>query len=483
MECEGERPLTVLISGPKPVSDANKEPSASDVRLSVTGVDVKGQMFRHPATVTMLDGRNCVFRSESQPELDGSVLTEFNYDGANPQTRVSQARVKSNFADALGGYTVVVELEFAQTKKVNFSQVEAKPVVQKPAALPALPVAKPLVETKISAVPTPAPFPTPVPREIPLPAKISEAVPQTPKPKIDEFQPMVLESRIPPPKVEPSDDKEIEERIKSAVASEVQRELSLLKASISGEVEKSLPCLIASQMEKLIREDVENQFRSNYDASLQSLQTDVTQEIEGRLAGSAELQTMLQSVAKRFFEEHAGQLQNESIKAGEEMSSRAAAMMRPFEQMLDDMESKINVSRVEVQESTAVMQGIKQEIDAGLVLVQEALQQLREAGKPSIEQMQSHVAAQLVEWSTQFDALLNKSATEKAIQFSLDMERRMAPHRLRADESADKLGAMLQLLQGTARVQQERLNEHSVAAAANFEKQIRAFLMRLGGGA
>jgi hypothetical protein len=41
---------------------------------------------------------------------------------------------------------------------------------------------------------------------------------------------------------------------------------------------------------------------------------------------------------------------------------------------------------------------------------------------------------------------------------------------------------MLQLLQGTARVQQERLNEQTAAAAANLEKQVRAFLVRLGGG-
>jgi hypothetical protein len=49
----------------------------------------------------------------------------------------------------------------------------------------------------------------------------------------------------------------------------------------------------------------------------------------------------------------------------------------------------------------------------------------------------------------------------------------------RADESVEKLGAMLQLLQGTARVQQERLNEHAVAAA-NFETQIKAFLVPTG---
>jgi hypothetical protein len=157
--------------------------------------------------------------------------------------------------------------------------------------------------------------------------------------------------------------------------------------------------------------------------------------------------------------------------------------MRPFEQSLADLEARMNASRTEIILATASMQAMKQEINAEMHLVQEALQQVRDAEKPSIEKMQNQAAAQLREWSTQFDNLLNKSATEKAIQFSLDVERRMAPHRQRADETAEKLGAMLQLLQGTARVQQERLNEHSREAAANLEKQIKAFLVRLGGGA
>jgi len=47
----------------------------------------------------------------------------------------------------------------------------------------------------------------------------------------------------------------------------------------------------------------------------------------------------------------------------------------------------------------------------------------------------------------------------------------------------EKMGAVLQLLQGTARTQQERLSDYSKSAAANFEKEIRAVLLRLANGA
>lgn len=473
--------MTVLTASPKPVTDSKKDSSSGDVHLNVTGVDVKGQMFRHPATVVMLDGRDCVFRSESQPELDGSVLTEFNYEGANPQTRVSQGRVKSTQADPQGGYKVIVELEFAQSKKVISNQTETPPTVQKSVALPVPSVINVTAETKIG--PAPTPFPTPAPREFPMPAKINEMAPRQPAAKIEEFLPMQSDNRSSKVKVEPAEMEGMEERIKAAVASEIQREMSLLKNSISSEIEKALPTMVASKMEKMIREDVEKQFHMNYETSLQSLQADVAQKVEGRLAGSPDLQAMLQNTAKRFFEEHAAQFQGVGIKAEEEINSRAASIMRPFEQSLADLEARMNASRTEIILATASMQAMKQEINAEMHLVQEALQQVRDAEKPSIEKMQNQAAAQLREWSTQFDNLLNKSATEKAIQFSLDVERRMAPHRQRADETAEKLGAMLQLLQGTARVQQERLNEHSREAAANLEKQIKAFLVRLGGGA
>ena len=474
--------MTVLTANSKSVIDPKADQSSGSVRLNVTGVDVKGQMFRHPATVVLLDGRDCVFRSDSQPELDGSILAEFNYEGANPQNRVSQAHVKSNSADPQGGYKVVVELEFAQTAKVNLPQAEARPAIQKPVVAPVPPAAKTSVESKIAAFPVPPPAPW----EIPAAARVNEPVPPQPVAKdvvedID-IAPTQSDKRSALPKPSPVDEVEIEEKLKAVVSAEIQQELSVLKSSIAHEIENELPSLIASKMEKMIREDVAKQVQSRYEASSQSLQGEVTKQVQARLADGSDLQEMIQHTAKRFFEEHAAEIQSASIKAGDEIASRASAMMRPFEESLAAMETRMNASRVEMESTAAGMEKMKLEINQGLLLIQEGLQQLRDAEKPGIERMQNHAAAQLKDWSTQFDNLLNKSATEKAIQFSLDMERRLAPHRQRGDESVEKLGAMLQLLQGTARVQQERLNEHSIAAAANFEKQIKAFLVRLGGG-
>ena len=468
--------MTVLTANSKPVIDQKPDPSSPNVRLNVTGVDVKGQMFRHPTTVVLLDGRDCVFRSDSQPELDGSILAEFNYEGASPQNRVSQARVKSNLSDPQGGYRVVVELEFAQTATVNLPQAEGRPVIQKPVVLPVPPAAKTTVESKIAAFPVPPPAPW----EIPAPPKVSEPVLQPAANGID-IPSTEPDKRSAVPKVSPLEIAQVEERIKSAMLAEVRQEISILKNSISNEIEKALPTLIASKMEKMIREDVEKQVQSNYESSMQSLHSEVEKQVLA-LADGPDLQTTLQNTAKKFFEEHAAELQRASIKAGDEITSHASDMMRPFEESVAAMEARVNASRTEMELAAAGMEKMKVEINQGLLLMQDALQELRDVEKTGIETMQSQAAAQLKDWSTQFDNLLNKSATEKAIQFSLDVERRMAPHRERADESVEKLGAMLQLLQGTARVQQERLNEHSVAAAASFEKQIKSFLIRLGGG-
>ncbi|HET6145694.1 MAG TPA: hypothetical protein VFE02_19475 [Candidatus Acidoferrales bacterium] len=492
--------MTVLTSSPKPVTAEKKDPSASDVSLNVTGVDVKGMMFRHPASVLMLDGRDCVFRSESQPELDGSVLAEFSYEGVNPQSRVSQGRVKLNQADPLGGFRVVVELEFAQTKKINLDQSSEPNAVRKPAALPA-PTS--MAATKIFAEPKPAPqtvpqpvraqvqapapipipMPQPAPQDFDLPFHTHETVFAVPDPAQKEALPIRVQNVNSIPNPQEMDLSEIEQRIKSALALEIQGEVGHIKSAVSAEVEKALPAIVASKMEKMIREDVEKQIQFNFAGSLQALHNDVALQVERRLTQSPEIRAQLDGMTKSFFEQQEAQFRTAGDKAEEEISSRAAMLMASFEESLAGLESRVSASRTEMESAMAAMQHIKQEINEGMSFVQDAMQQLRDAEKPGIEKMQAQAAMQLKQWSNEFDSLLNTSATEKAIQFSLDMERRMAPHRQRADETIEKLGAMLQLLQGTARVQQERLNEQTAAAAANLEKQVRAFLVRLGGGA
>jgi hypothetical protein len=326
-------------------------------------------------------------------------------------------------------------------------------------------------------------MPQRAPQDFALPLQMDETIFPEPDTAQKEVFPAFAQNASSIPNSQQVDFSEMEQRIKSAMALEIQREVGHIKSAVSAEVERALPSIIASKMEKMIREDVEKQIQFNLAGSLQALQNDVALQVGKRLTQGPELRAQLDDMAKGYFEEQEAQLRRAGDKAEEEISSRASMLMASFEESLAGLESRVSASRFEMENAMGAMQRMKQEITEGMSFVQDALQQLRDAEKPGIEKMKAQAAIQLKQWSTEFDDLLNKSATEKAIQFSLDMERRMAPHRQRADETIEKLGAMLQLLQGTARVQQERLNEQTAAAAANLEKQVRAFLVRLGGGA
>ncbi len=481
--------------------DPAKAASDADVRLNVTGVDAQGQMFRHAETDNMLDGRECVFRSKSEPELDGSVLAEFDYSGANPQRRTTQARVKSTEAESEGGpFKVVVELEFAQSAKVGSKEIEIVTAIKKPAMLPVTTTVVP-AENKIAPAtnmvpaeskvvpPTVAPpverkvVPAEATREFPFPVKPHDTPEALQHAHNEVIAPLKFESREPLPKSQPVNPTAYQESIKSAVATEIKQEMNLLKSSIKSDVEKALPAIVASNLEKLIRNDVEKQISASYESSIQALNANVARLVRERLANSQELRAAVDSTARELFEAQAEQSRAAGAKVEQELNSRAAAHVRTLEQSIAAMEARINATRAEAEAAVARAQSIRQEINESMLIVQEGLKQIRNAEQPGIEKMQAQAAIRLQEWATQFENLLSKNATDKAVQFSLDMERRMAPHRQRADETAEKLGAMLQLLQGTVRVEQERLSEHSRAAAASIEREIQAFLVRLGGGA
>jgi hypothetical protein len=551
--------LTVSTLSSKPGADQAGASSGEEVHLIVTGVDIKGQMFRHPATLLMLQGRDCEFRSESQPELGGSVLAEFNYPGADANRRISQARVKSTKVELESGtYKVVVELETAQSAKVG-SKAAVPGIAPKKPEPQSIPAPAPVpVENKFAA-PTPvnkvAPAaveeykfvptkleskagPAPTPREFPFPRKSNEELPaplpvpqeeiipvkfenRNPLPKTQPVEaaaipitkpsePVVLPKAQPPepaapamalsmeptappkssrpetiesPKMQPVDPAALHEAVKSAVALQIKFEMALLKTSVSSEVEKALPVIIASKMEKMIREDVEKQISSNYESSMQTLSANVVRQVEEKISQSRELRANIEGLTKKLFEEQAEQSKTAGAKSEQELNSRAASTLRSVEDSLSVMEARIHASRAEMESALANLQTTKQEINESMSLAQEAVKRLRETEKAGVEKMQSLATSQLREWAEQFENMLSASATEKAVQFSLDMERRMAPHRQRAEETEEKLGAMLQLMQGTVRAQQDRLTEHAMAAATSIEKEIKAFLVRLGGGA
>ncbi|HVA94695.1 MAG TPA: hypothetical protein VNI36_07305 [Candidatus Dormibacteraeota bacterium] len=540
------------MSGTKSRFDEATATSGEAVRLKVTGVDVKGQMFRHSATVLMLDGCDCVFRSESQPELDGSVLVEFDYPKADPLCRLSQARVKSNQAEIESGfYKVVVELEVAQTVKVVPGQVEPQTVIKKP-ALQAAPASS-LASAEGTGGPVVAS------RELP-PVPKSNGIPQPlPGPNHEGSPTINLVSREPLPRTQAENPIAVREAVKSAVASEIKQEINLLRSWISSELERSLPAIVSSKMEKMIGDALEKQISVNYEAAIQALNADVTRQVGDRIAESKDLRSALEGMMKKLFEEQAELSRTAGVKVEQEISTRAATTIRSFEESVAEMEARINTARADMEdvtrqfgdriaeskdlrsalegmaktlfeeqaelsrtagvkveqeistraattiqsfeESVAEMEArintaradmedvltksqiFKQEINDGMHSLHKALEQFNNTRTAGIEKLQGQVASQLSTCATQFENQLNKISTEKAVQFSMEMEKHQSLHQQRADETVEKLGAMLQLLQRTARVQQERLTEHSLTTTANFDKEIRAVLLRLAGGA
>jgi len=203
-----------MTSNANTLSGSNQPVTVSDavVRLKVTGLDVKGRMFRHLVTVIRLDGADCTFRSQSQPELNGSILAEFDYPGVDPKCRVSPGSVKSTHAEIDGtSYAVEVKLDVAQTAKVVPAPIEFQAAAQEP-MLSADPIA----------------------------AEGSEGDPC-------QFSDVMGAEDL-------MGDRDA---VKLAIMSEMQQQMPLFRSLISGELEKALPAIVSLNMEKMCHQVAE----------------------------------------------------------------------------------------------------------------------------------------------------------------------------------------------------------------------------------
>ena len=63
----GEYDVISLTEKESGLASENSSASAKEQKLTVTGLDEKGQMFRESAPVLELDGRDCHFRYKFQP--------------------------------------------------------------------------------------------------------------------------------------------------------------------------------------------------------------------------------------------------------------------------------------------------------------------------------------------------------------------------------------------------------------------------------
>jgi DNA anti-recombination protein RmuC len=186
--------------------------------------------------------------------------------------------------------------------------------------------------------------------------------------------------------------------------------------------------------------------------------------------------------AKRLREQQTLISRTAADAAEREQNSRAATILRSFEESTTELETRMNTSRAAIEAALSRSQSVAQEINAKMVPLQQALLQLDSVNSEGIQTFKNQVVSEMNRRGGQFEDELNDIARQRAIGFAEQIESRLAPNQRQADELLEKLGSVFQLMQSTARVQQERLTEHSRTTAANFEQEIRSILLRFAGG-
>ncbi len=437
--------------------------------LTVTGVDAKGHIFRERTAVLSLDGRDCEYASGREVQTGSWVLLDIDYAKAGQKSCRVQGQVKSvqPLRTAHGQFRVAVELEVAQSVRVVPNDGENQVETKAPEPPVALTEPKGWAET---APPSPAPaFSTQV------------KVRTLPHPSIDEGAAAMAQGRELLASIQTQVLTMVREEVKSAVLSEIDQHLAVLRNSLSGEVEKAAQATAASRLEEMVRDAVEKQISQKYQTSIQALECDLTDQLVGRLAESEQCRASFQAIAKDLAERLTELSQSAAAKAEQDLNARVTAIRRLFEETIAETQRRINNHRADLEATLARAQASGNESAGAALRVEEALERLKEADRTTMERLNERFLAHLDAWSAEFNKRLDRIVVERAAGFVSEVEDQLIPHLQNADETLEKLAAGLQLAQGSLRLQQERLAELARTAAANFEKEIKTLLLRLAG--
>jgi hypothetical protein len=491
--------IIILENNPMVTSISEREPQVSDgastlagesVRLTVTGLDENGQMFREAAPILNLNGRDCSFRSKFQPEVGSWMLVEIDLTKQGLKRSTLQGQVRSVQAEGVSTnlFQVRVELEAAQEVKIVATPRKAegsapesapKPIsevnIESDGAPKGVSAAEPKTEPMNEAVTEPVV--TPVVRasasedratvEVPLPAQIKQNVPpQASAESLTPAQPVQIAAFD-------------RDAAKSAIASEVKEQLAALKETFGKELEQMAERPVSSNMEQIIRQAIEKQISVSYQSAIQTLNSDLTYQLMGRIAGSDELRSCIEKMAKGILEDQIASSRNSAIEAQQNLNAHVTEITRTFEASMADMEGRLKIAR---DSATAVLdrvQSLEREAANGTLSLQKTVEQLNQAARSTIEKFDVHITAQLNSWSAQFKKHLDEVSREKSAQCATDLQQQLAASRKDANDVVEKLSAGMQLARGTLRLQEEQLTGLSRTAAAEFEKEIKAILIRL----
>ncbi len=504
--------MVTSISDREPqVSSGASDLTDPSIKLTVTGVDQKGQMFRESSEVLSLDGRDCRFRSKFQPELGSWVLVEINYSipGKKPCSLQGEVKSVQNEGIASNLNQIQVELEMTQDVKFEAGSSPAPAKIQKASPAPVAPAkieskespkiaspapASPQPGTTVQAkapVEIPAPKPAPPSRDSSVPVrveaagldleKVKSAVLSDLNQRMDALKNSLTKDLE--QKVQGAVNTGVEQAIRqaaekqtSAIPSDLNQRMEALKSSLAKELEQKVQVAVASNIQQAANEAVEKQISGHYQATIHALNSDLIHQLVGRLAENQELRSSLEKMAKNLLEQQTEQARNALISAQKSVESRAMEIVGSLEESLSVSEGRIVAAR---ESLTATLESMQTREAEASQRFQESVEKLDLAARSMIEKFNSQVTGQLNSWSAQFKTHLDRVSSERAAQYAKDLEENLPPHVRNVEETMGKIAAGLQLMQGTARLQEERLAELSRSAAADFEKEIRAVLLRL----
>jgi hypothetical protein len=450
--------------------------AAKEQRLTVTGLDEKGQMFRESAPILELNGRDCHFRSKFQPELSSWVLIEFDNSKTGSKRTTLQGQVKSAESEGLAGnmFRIYVELETAQEMKI--AATPQQPKAAAPAAQPA-PASPPAPAPNVQAARARMELPAePVSRvkpeqnaAAPIPVEIQAAKPAAPAPvPLPSSAASSLASPFSVPKAQMEVAPQVPPPAAAAPVPDMKQQLAAMKESLREELQALVQRTVSANVEPVVRQAVEKQIGANYQASIQTLNSDLTFQLVGRLAGDEELRASIAGMAKKAVDEHVGEQRTTSIE--ELRISRAN---------LAELDAKMKARETAGAAALDRARALEHEISESLERLQKVVDQLNQSARTTIEKFDTHVTTQLTSWSAQFKNHVDGITREKAAQFTAGLDQQLSAQVREANEVLEKLSAGLHLARGTVRVQETQWAERSRELAAEFEKEIRSVLLRL----
>jgi hypothetical protein len=439
------------------------------IPVTVSGIDAKGHIFREKTVVLGLHGRDCQYQSKHEVRVDSAILLDLDYSGTGQEPCRVQGRVKSLRTPRAepGLFQIDVELDALQTLTI----VPRDP--EDPLRKQGTPIPEPLTAATepqgMATLPSPRREPVPPDRAGGDPLGQTSTGPEA----------ATVESHESLARLKAQNLAITREAVQAAVASEMSDRLEALKNSLSGQIDKSVQAAVGSRMEQMIHNAVEKQMAAQYEAGIQLLRADLTDHLAERLSESNELGGALKGMAAVLAERLRELLQTAATKIEKEQNARTLAIRQSIEAQITEMQGRMNETQTELGAMLSRAQAVDNDVNEALARVQKAIAQLGEADRIAAESTAERLSLQLNAWSAEFDKRLEQVAAERTACLVSGMERQMLPSLQRANEALEMLGAGLHL----AQTHQDRLAELSRTATANFEKELRSFLLRLASNA